>query len=90
MPKRLGVWAIIVAALLLIPLIAMRFTSEVNWTASDFLFAGALLYGAAAVYELAASKATRMTHRLAIGATVLLVLAFIWVWAATGFERFLG
>ncbi|MDB5696794.1 MAG: hypothetical protein JWN21_2337, partial [Sphingomonas bacterium] len=32
-----------VATLLLIPAIAMQFTAEVNWTASDFVVMGVLL-----------------------------------------------
>jgi len=42
--RRLIVWAVVVALILLIPLVAMQFTSEVNWTLSDFVFAGVLLF----------------------------------------------
>ncbi len=31
--------------LLLLPAVAMRFTAEVNWTGSDFVFAAVLLFG---------------------------------------------
>ena len=41
-----------VAAILIAPAIAMRFTTEVNWTQSDFVFAGILLIGGGAVVEL--------------------------------------
>lgn len=46
---RLNPWRVLgwgtAAALLLTPLIAMRFTSEVNWTASDFALAGVMIGG---------------------------------------------
>ena len=55
--RRLIVWAVVVALILLIPLVAMQFTSEVNWTLSDFVFAGVLLFGTGLTYELVARKA---------------------------------
>jgi hypothetical protein len=41
-----------VALVLTAPLVAMQFTEDVHWTASDFGFAGALLIGGGAVIEL--------------------------------------
>ena len=46
-----------VALVLLAPLIAMRFTDEVNWTAFDFAFAAVLLIGAGLLLELILWKA---------------------------------
>ena len=43
-----------VALILLAPAVAMQFTDGVNWTASDFVLAGALLIGGGAVIELVA------------------------------------
>ena len=40
------------ALLLALPLVAMQFTSEVNWTASDFVVMGAMLGIAAGTVEL--------------------------------------
>lgn len=67
------------AALLLLPLIAMRFTSEVNWTLSDFVFAGVLIGGVGLVFELA----VRMTPSLAYrgGVAFALAAAFMIIWA---------
>jgi hypothetical protein len=48
------IWTTAAAVILLLPLIAMQFTSEVNWTVGDFVFAGGLLLGAGVTYELAA------------------------------------
>lgn len=47
-------WTGAIAIILLTPLIAMQFTDEVNWTVSDFVFAGLILVGAGVAYELAA------------------------------------
>lgn len=84
--KRLLVFALLTGVLLLIPLIAMQFTTEVNWTGSDFLFAGALLFGSGLVYEFATRHVTNSRTRAIIAVIVLAILAFIWVGAATGFE----
>lgn len=78
-------WAIIVAAVLLIPLV-----TKAPWTGSDFVFGAILLFGSATVYELATRNMSNKNHRIAVSIAVLAVLAFIWVAAATGFERFLG
>jgi len=65
------------ALVLLAPLVAMQFTEEVNWTASDFAFAGALLLGVGVAYEAAMRQgggaAHRWAMRLALGAGFLLV-----------------
>jgi hypothetical protein len=83
--KRLSVWAIVVAAVLMIPLIAMRFTTEVNWTAGDFIFGAIVLFGFAAIYEVATRNIVNKNDRIAVAVAVFLVLAFVWVGAATGF-----
>lgn len=71
--------AVVTALLLLVPLLAMRFTSELDWSPMDFLVAGGLLFGAGLAFELAMRKATGLAARLAaalmIGATLLLVWA---------------
>ncbi len=45
--KRLTVWAVVIALILMIPLVAMQFTNEVNWDLFDFVVMGALLFGVA-------------------------------------------
>jgi len=47
-PLRIIGWSL-VGLILLAPLVAMQFTREVAWTASDFLFAGVLLIGGGGV-----------------------------------------
>lgn len=65
------------ALILLVPLGAMQFTDEVNWTLSDFVVAGVLLFGAGLLLDLAIRKAGK--YRIAAAAAV--VLAFLWLWA---------
>ena len=82
--RRLVVWAIIVALILLVPLVAMQFTDEVNWTRSDFVVAGLLLFGSALIYELATNNMTNTKNRLAVGIVVAAVLLWLWAELAVG------
>jgi hypothetical protein len=70
--------------LLLIPLVAMLFTREVNWGPMDFVIAGALLLGTGCAYLFVASRTTNVKYRLAGGAALLLVLSTIWAHLAVG------
>ena len=74
---RLAIWGF-AGALLLIPLIAMQFTDEVNWTFFDFLVMGAMLSVACGCYEIA----TRMSGDLwyLVGAGLGIVGSFLLVW----------
>jgi hypothetical protein len=64
--------------ILLLPLVAMRFTSEVDWTLSDFLVMGVLLGGSGLVLELATRKSHSLTYRF--GITIAVAAAFLLVW----------
>jgi ABC-type cobalamin transport system permease subunit len=75
---RVAAWGA-VAALLIAPLVAMQFTTEVNWTTSDFAIAGALLIGAGLLIELVVWKAR--SRALRIGACVAVVAAVLVIWA---------
>ena len=70
--------------LLAVPLIAMQFTGEVDWTGGDFLFAAVLLGLACGTIELAARVSGDWAYRggviLAVAASFLLV----WVNGAVG------
>ncbi|MBI4548442.1 MAG: hypothetical protein HY707_10700 [Ignavibacteriae bacterium] len=82
--KRLIGIVLTVAFLLLIPLIAMQFTDEVNWTLLDFVVAGALLLGTGLMCELVIRKIKKIQHRVAICVTLLAVLFIIWAELAVG------
>jgi len=68
-----------VLALLLIPLVAMQFTDEVNWSPYDFLIAAVLLFGTGFIIDLVIRKTKSIKYRVAI--LILIVIAFILIWA---------
>ena len=72
------------AFILSIPLIAMQFTDEVNWTLSDFVIMGALLLGTGFAYVLVTRNMKSVTYRFIAGAALLLVLLVIWADLAVG------
>lgn len=79
-----------VGLLLLIPFIAMRFTSDVNWDLTDFTVAGVLLLGTGLLCELVMRKVSNIKYRIALCAALLLGLFCIWVELATdAFSRLL-
>ena len=82
--KRLLMILLIAGLLLLIPLIAMQFTTEVNWSLPDFLVAGLLLFTAGSVIELVVRKIREKNYRIVLIALVLLVLLLVWAELAVG------
>lgn len=74
--KRIGVWALVVAGVLMIPLL-----SNAPWTGRDFVLAGAVLYGAAVVYETIAHHMSTRMGRVVVGMAVLFAVIAIWAWA---------
>ena len=76
--------ALVTLALLLVPLVAMLFTKEVNWGIEDFVAAGVLLFAAGMAYSLATRKARSAVQRRAVAALVLVVLAAVWTQLAVG------
>lgn len=81
--RRVIMWAGI-AALLLLPLLAMQFTKEVTWTPADFASAAVLLGGAGAIYEVAAWRTRNPRRRKIIGAAIIAAVAVIWAQGAVG------
>ncbi|MBP2161246.1 MULTISPECIES: hypothetical protein [Asticcacaulis] len=67
-----------VAAILIAPAVAMQFTSEVQWTQSDFIFAGIVLIGGGAIVELFALGVRNPLWRIGFGVCVVTVAAVIW------------
>jgi hypothetical protein len=71
-------------ALLLLPLIAMQFTKEVDWSIFDFAIAAILLYGTALVLDLVLSNVKDTKRRVLMCLGVLLLLGIIWIELAVG------
>ncbi len=82
--KRLIGIMVTVTLLLLIPIIAMQFTNEVNWNLIDFIVAGALLFGNGLMCELVMRKINKIKYRIAICVALLAVLLLIWAELAVG------
>lgn len=82
--KRLIGILLTVVLLLLIPLVAMQFTEEVNWTLFDFVVAGVLLLGTGLMCELVMRKIKKKDHQIAICGAILVALFLIWVELAVG------
>jgi len=82
--KRLTVIMLSVVLLLLVPLIAMQVTNEVNWSLPDFVVMGILLFGTGLMYELVMRKVKRTSYRLALVGTILIVFLLIWAELAVG------
>ena len=82
--KRLIGIVITVAILLIIPAVAMQFTSEVKWGPIDFLVAGVLMLGTGLLCELVIRKVSTFKYRVALCAAVLIAFILIWLELAVG------
>jgi hypothetical protein len=82
--KRLIIILSVVTALLLTPLVAMQFTSEVDWDGADFLIMGILLYGTGLLCEFVLRKVKSIQYRLIICGVILFMLFLIWAELAVG------
>ncbi|HYM93650.1 MAG TPA: hypothetical protein VET23_05885 [Chitinophagaceae bacterium] len=82
--KRLIGIKLTVALILLMPLIAMQFTDEVNWGLYDFITAAVLLLGTGLVCEFVIRKVKKRKYRIAIIVAILAALLIIWLELAVG------
>jgi len=67
---RLIGWGV-AAALLILPLIAMQFTRDVNWTTSDFIVWGIMLATVGGLFELAVRLSPLPSYRAGFGVALL-------------------
>jgi hypothetical protein len=68
--------ALATVLMLLLPLIAMQFTEEVDWSAPDFVLAGVLVAGTGLLLEVAARKPGKIVYRaaaIAIGVAAMVL-----------------
>ncbi|QIY91140.1 hypothetical protein [Chryseobacterium gallinarum] len=70
--------------LLCIPLLGNLFSSEVRWSASDFLIAGVLLFTTAFLINLVRNKIKKQSRKTLACILILLALALIWLELAVG------
>jgi hypothetical protein len=90
--QRLVGIVVVVAILLLIPFLAMRFTGEVNWTPIDFYYRRRPAAGNRTAVRACLRMVKKFTYRLALCAAILFALALIWIELAVGLfgTRFAG
>jgi len=68
---------LVAGALLLVPFVAMQFTSEVNWTLSDFILMGVMICVTGVLIEYAVLT----TGKYKVIAALAILCAFLWLWA---------
>jgi len=72
------------AFILLMPWLAMLFTDQLVWDLTDFIVAGALIFGTGLAYELVARKGGTMAYRVAVGIALAAALLLVWMNLAVG------
>lgn len=72
------------AFLLLLPLIAMQFSNEVDWNIFDFVVMGVLLFGTGFLCEIVLRKVKTFPGRLILCGAILLAFFLIWAELAVG------
>ena len=82
--KRLIGIVLAVALILLLPLITMQFTNEVNWNLFDFVVMGSLLLGTGLMCELVVRKVKNKDYRIGTLAVIVVALFLIWAELAVG------
>ncbi|NPD45893.1 hypothetical protein [Lentimicrobium sp. S6] len=82
--KRLIIILLSALSMLLIPLMAMQFTNEVNWALGDFIVAGILLLGTGLLFELIIRKVKEPKYRIIIYIALLILLFLVWAELAVG------
>jgi hypothetical protein len=76
--------AAVTVLLLLVPLIAMQFTNEVDWSAADFMIMGLLIFGTGSSYVLVTRSMTNLFTRAAAALGIGTTLLMIWANLAVG------
>jgi hypothetical protein len=80
---RLAAWSG-AAALIALPLVAMQFTDEVVWTASDFVFAIVMIGGVGLLLEFAVWLSDSWVYRAGFGFALLGGFMTVWINGAVG------
>ncbi len=73
------------AVILLMPLVAMRFTGEVDWGLGDFLVMGVMLGGSGLLLELATRQSDSLFYRFGVTVAIAATFLLVWVNLAVGF-----
>ena len=73
-----------VGLLLMIPLIAMQLTNEVNWSLFDFMIMGAMLTITGLLGGEIFKRVKNSGYRLILTITIVLILFLLWAELAVG------
>lgn len=76
--------ALLTAGILLIPFVAMQCSSEVEWSLSDFIFMGILIFGTGFTFLFITGTSNDIAYRVAIGFALCTGFFLIWVNLAVG------
>ena len=70
--------------MLIIPLIAMQLTDEVEWSLFDFIIMGTLLLITGLMGEIIFKKVKKYKHRVILYIVVIIIFFLIWVELSVG------
>lgn len=82
--KSLRVVALVTALILAIPLVAMQFTTDVDWSIGDFIIMGSLIFGTGTAYIVATRLINNLVFRIAIACALGTTFLMIWSNLAVG------
>lgn len=88
--RRPFLWVLLATAgILLIPLVAMQLTADINWTVSDFIIMGIMLMTAGSLFVIA-SRHAPSRYLWWIAAAIGLLFVYVWAELAVGIFTQLG
>ena len=82
--KSLSIIISVTVIFLLIPLIAMQLSNDVQWNTSDFLMAAILLLSAGIATDLIIRKVQKKESKIVLILAILVIIAIIFIELAVG------
>jgi hypothetical protein len=82
--KRFLIIVGIVGCILCVPLVAMQFSSDVNWTSLDFLVAGCLLLATGLAIDMVLRRVVPPKKRFGLVFLTTTIAFLIWLHLAVG------
>lgn len=82
--QSIAIAALAAGLLLLLPLLAMKFTDEVAWSLTDFFTAGILLFVTGLTFKLITRRSGETAYQIAVGFALIAGLFLLWANLAVG------